>query len=253
MHKTGHPFIELPSVDSTNIYAMAMARARMAEPGTAYFAHEQTQGRGQRGRRWQANPGENIAMSLLIQPPLSDPEHFFPLSCATALGCYDFFSALAGDETAIKWPNDLYWRDRKAGGILIENIIRGNRWEWAIVGIGININQVRFDPDLPNPVSLRQITGKSFDPVHLAKTLCQSLHHRYQALEGGAWPTLYAEYQKILFGRGRRFPFTDGNETFNARVCGVTEDGQLEVNDGHFRHFPFGSLQWQSLAPLADD
>jgi BirA family transcriptional regulator, biotin operon repressor / biotin---[acetyl-CoA-carboxylase] ligase len=251
MTRTGHPFIEIPTVESTNIYAMEQARARLAGPGTAFFAHEQTRGRGQRGRAWQANPGENIALSLIVEPPDRNPVHGFPLSCATAMGCYDFYKKFAGDETAIKWPNDLYWRDRKAGGILIENIIRSGTWELAIVGIGINVNQVAFDPALPNPVALKQITGRDYSPVDLARELCDCLDQRWQSLAQGAWPRIFSDYQEILFGKGRSFPFRSGDEDFEAIVHSVTENGKLELWDGsRFRHFAFGQLEWRSLRPV---
>jgi BirA family biotin operon repressor/biotin-[acetyl-CoA-carboxylase] ligase len=246
MNQTGHPFVELPSVESTNIHAMEQARARLALPGTAFFAHEQTRGRGQRGRQWQSAPGENIAMSLLVAPPGLSPSQTFPLSCATAMGCYDFCKSIAGDETSIKWPNDLYWRDRKAGGILIENIIRAGIWELAVVGIGINVNQTVFDSALPNPVSLRQITGTSFSPVALAKNLCQALHLRYLQLEAGKWDLMLEEFQSVLYGKDRRFMFQRGEEIFSGTVKGVTETGELEVYDGRFRHFAFGSIAWLS-------
>jgi BirA family biotin operon repressor/biotin-[acetyl-CoA-carboxylase] ligase len=251
MTRTGHPFIEIPTLESTNIHAMEQARARLAAPGTAFFAHAQTRGKGQRGRQWHSAPGENIAISLLVEPPDRNPAHGFPLSCATAMGCYDFYKSLAGDETAIKWPNDIYWRDRKAGGILIENIIRSGRWEMAVVGIGININQTLFDPSLPNPVSLRQITGKQFEPVVLARSLCEYLDYRYRALKAGEWTSIYHDYLDALFGKGRRFRFRSGEEIFEATVTGITEDGQLELSaDGWFRQFAFGQLEWLSLQPL---
>ena len=90
-----------------------------------------------------------------------------------SLPAYDFFNFYAIDETSIKWPNDIYWRDRKAGGILIENILQGKKWKFAIVGIGININQTLFPASLPNPVSLKQITGKTFNVVELGKRALQ--------------------------------------------------------------------------------
>jgi BirA family biotin operon repressor/biotin-[acetyl-CoA-carboxylase] ligase len=247
MNQTGHPFIELTSIESTNIYAMEQARARLAQPGTAFFAHEQTQGKGQRGRQWQSAPGENIALSVLVAPPGLEPSNPFPLSCATALACYDFYKNLAGDETSIKWPNDLYWRDRKAGGILIENIVRAGRWELAVVGIGINVNQTAFDPSLPNPVSLRQITGKQFTPAVLARNLCDSLHGRMLQLEESNWEEMQEEYQQVLFGKGSQFSFRSGDEVFSATVRGVTPTGELEVFDGRFRHFTFGTIEWLSL------
>jgi BirA family biotin operon repressor/biotin-[acetyl-CoA-carboxylase] ligase len=247
MNQTGHPFIELRSTESTNIYAMEQARARLAQPGTAFFAHEQTRGKGQRGRRWQSAPGENIALSVLVAPPGLEPANPFPLSCTAALAGYDFFKSLAGDETSIKWPNDIYWRDRKAGGILIENIVRAGRWELAVVGIGINVNQTVFDPSLPNPVSLRQITGKTFTPSLLARNLCDNLHRRLQQLEAGGWQDMLEEYQQVLFGLGRQFSFRSGGEIFAATVKGVTPTGELEVFDGRYRHFAFGTIDWLSV------
>jgi BirA family biotin operon repressor/biotin-[acetyl-CoA-carboxylase] ligase len=151
-------FTILDSVDSTNNYAMQNVHAGMARHGDGYFAKEQTNGKGQRGKSWETDPGSNI-----LKP--------FHLSVAVAVACYDLFEKFAGEDTSIKWPNDLYWRDRKAGGILIENIHRGKEWNQAIVGIGININQGSFSPEIKNPVSLKHITGKDFDPIALAKEL----------------------------------------------------------------------------------
>src|SRR6188474_1138078 len=137
--------------------------------GMAIFSHEQTAGKGQRGKNWASEKGSNIALSILLNPyPLSVPDQF-KLSVCIAVSVWDLFSKYAGDETKIKWPNDLYWRDRKAGGILIENVIQSsppvsdlvgrqlsvadtkkpieNKWQWAVIGIGININQTNFPDD----------------------------------------------------------------------------------------------------------
>jgi BirA family transcriptional regulator, biotin operon repressor / biotin---[acetyl-CoA-carboxylase] ligase len=244
MAKPGHPFIELLSIDSTNIYAMQQVHARLATPGTAYFAYEQYQGKGQRNKRWVSEQGQNLILSVVIRPPHRDPAINFPLSAATALACYDFFSLYAGDETAIKWPNDLYWRDRKAGGILIENAIRGGVWEFAVIGIGININQTSFDPALPNPVSLKQITGKNFDAITLAKELCSCLGTRLDQLEKGSFMLLLEEYNQVLFGKNEDHKFRRDSENFHGRVRSVTEGGELEIENGDLRTFRFGEIEW---------
>jgi BirA family biotin operon repressor/biotin-[acetyl-CoA-carboxylase] ligase len=148
-----------------------------AQHGMAIFTHEQTAGKGQRGKIWASQKGLNIALSVLLNPySLSVPDQF-RLSVCIAVSTCDLFSIYAGDETKIKWPNDIYWRDRKAGGILIENVIQSSQsaigsWQWAVIGIGLNVNQTDFDPDVPNPVSLKQITGKIYEPIELAKELC---------------------------------------------------------------------------------
>jgi BirA family biotin operon repressor/biotin-[acetyl-CoA-carboxylase] ligase len=200
----GKPFIELQSIDSTNKYAMALVHGDLLpdghgeiQHGMAIFTHEQTAGKGQRGKNWLSEKDANIALSILLNPyPLSIPDQF-KLSVCIGVSGLEFFSKYAGEETKIKWPNDLYWRDRKAGGILIENVIQGSQsavgsrwssgWQWAIAGIGININQSVFDPRLPNPVSLKQITGKNFQPVDLAKELCSIIENNYQLLIKGGF------------------------------------------------------------------
>src|SRR3954464_2647230 len=137
---------------------MGKVRAGMAQHAMAVFTMEQTNGKGQRDKSWISEPGQNIALSLVIEPETHFPALFL-LSMAMAVGTVLFFRKYVADDVSIKWPNDLYWRDRKAGGILIENVWQGGIWKFAVVGIGININQARFDL-LTQAVSLKQITGK---------------------------------------------------------------------------------------------
>src|SRR5687768_10334996 len=120
----GMPFIELQSVDSTNNYALGQIQKGLAGHGTCFFAHEQYSGKGQRGKTWATETGSNIIISIVLERPFLQPFRQFDLSGSVAVAIQDFFSNYAGPETKIKWPNDLYWRDRKAGGMLIENIIR---------------------------------------------------------------------------------------------------------------------------------
>ncbi len=243
MENIGDLFIELPTVDSTNIYAMQQVHARLAKHGTIYFAHEQTRGKGQWGRIWDSRKGENIVLSIVYEPLLLSPASTFLLSAAVALGCYNFCKVFTGEETAIKWPNDIYWRDRKAGGILVENLIRGNQWEFAIAGIGININQVNFPEDLPNPVSFRQITGKTLSPIALAKELCAQLQQSWKLLldnEAG----LVDEYNKALYKRGEVVKLKQSNRTFDARIEGVSKNGQLEVFTAIPESLNYGEVSW---------
>jgi BirA family biotin operon repressor/biotin-[acetyl-CoA-carboxylase] ligase len=101
-------------------------------------------------------------------------------SAAITLGARTFFDAYTNGDTQIKRPNDIYWRDRKAGGILIENQLKGKEWTWTVIGIGININQTVFSPEAPNPVSLKQITGRDWDILSLQEALSKALTHSIQ-------------------------------------------------------------------------
>ena len=136
------PFIEVQTVDSTNNYAFSRIHAALAQHGMILFAHEQTAGKGQRGKKWLSAPGLDIAMSILLKPaPLAVTEQF-RLSACVAVSVHELFKKYAGENVTIKWPNDLYWKDRKAGGILIESVVRSPRsgaviasgaWQWAVV------------------------------------------------------------------------------------------------------------------------
>lgn len=182
----GAPLIELPSIDSTNIYAMEQIKAGKAISGSCYNTPFQTHGKGQHGRVWESEKGQNLLCSYVLElkslnsSKIWGPEDQKGLSAAVAIGAKAFFGAHAGDETLIKLPNDIYWRDRKAGGILIENSLRGAEWTWSVIGIGFNINQTGFSPDARNPVSLRQITGRQWEiarlQTELSKALTKSIH-----------------------------------------------------------------------------
>ena len=238
----GHPYIILPVIDSTNNYAMRQIQAGLANHGTTWFALEQTAGKGQRGKSWLTTPNQNIMLSTIVTPGLIATRQFL-LSATVALACYDFYKKYAGDETRIKWPNDVYWRDRKAGGILIENVFRGADWLYAVVGIGINVNQIAFDPSLPNPVSLKQITGKDFDPAEMGKELCQALENRYQALQTGGIDSIMQQYQQVLYKMHQPVTLKKGTILFETTIRGVSDTGRLLTKDVIEREFDFGEVE----------
>jgi len=239
----GKPFIELQQVESTNNYATGLVHAGMAQSGTVVFAHHQTNGKGQRHREWVSEGGKNIAMSVIAEPQVLSLSQSFLLSMATAVAVHRFFTAYAGPETKVKWPNDLYWRDRKAGGILIENVVQGSEWKMAVVGIGININQTQFD-DLNNKaVSLKQITGKDYDPVALAKELCERLQAAYTLVR--KLPMEIAElYRKRLYKLDETVRLKHGSRVFDAVVKDVSTLGELIVEHATEERFNVGDVEW---------
>ena len=201
----GEPLIELSSIDSTNIYAISQVHERMAVSGSCYRADFQTLGKGQHGRVWNREPGQNLLCSYVLELKSLNPTKNWSqddqkgLSAAVAIGAKTFFQTHAGDETLIKLPTDIYWRDRKAGGILIENILRGESWIWTVIGIGFNINQTKFSSDAPNPVSLKQITGKQWEISSMQKSLTKALDHSIGLwLENGEEETLKAFEKQII-------------------------------------------------------
>jgi BirA family biotin operon repressor/biotin-[acetyl-CoA-carboxylase] ligase len=239
----GNPFIQLAEVDSTNNYAMAQIHNGLAKHGSTWFALSQTAGKGQRGKQWKASEGMNILQTTVLNVSALNINNAFALTAVVANACYDFFSTHAGEETRIKWPNDIYWRDRKAGGILIENIIRGNTWMWCLIGTGININQTEFG-NLPNPVSLKQITGKDHDAIELGKSLCSYLdkHYNQYLVEGSS--IVFELYNKTLFKKDETVKLRKGDTEFTCTIKGVLENGDLLVQDCDWDKFSFGEVEW---------
>ena len=260
------PFIELPTVDSTNNYALRQLHAGLAQHGSAFFAHEQVTGKGQRGKKWTTEKDAALILSIVISPHTLKLRQQFQLSACVAVSVYEFFRKYAGDTTRIKWPNDLYWHDRKAGGILIENIIgsrksendhssvigqlsTGNKqpatdWLWAVAGMGINVNQIRFPEELRNPISLKQITGRSFDPVELAKELCLILDKNFRGLIINGFENIYTSYLSHLYKINETVKFKKGNRIFEAVVKSVSPGGELIVQHAIEEEFGFGEIEW---------
>ena len=148
------PILELDTVDSTNNYAMRLIDADTAESGLMILANAQTSGKGQRGKQWMSAAGESLLMSLILRPnrTLQQQTQFMAaVAVSVAKICEQNLSKIS---VKIKWPNDIIIADKKAGGILIENMIRGTSWEWSVIGIGLNIQQRNFPANLPFATSL---------------------------------------------------------------------------------------------------
>ncbi|MBL7702307.1 MAG: biotin--[acetyl-CoA-carboxylase] ligase [Ferruginibacter sp.] len=235
-------FTILDTVDSTNNYAMRQLHDGLAKHGQAWFATEQTAGKGQRGKSWASQKGKNIAMSLVLEPAKCKIESRFHLSALVALCCLDFLKMHIEGEIKIKWPNDLYWRDRKTGGILIENKLQGRAWKWAVVGIGININQDVFSQDLKRAISLKQITGKAFDVIELAKQLQLLLMKKID--EGITLNETIQHYNEKLYKKDEPVTLKKANIKFDTIIKGISTQGKLQTVDAIEREFDFGEVEW---------
>jgi len=240
----GTPFIILPEVDSTNRYAKNQIDTKMAEHGTVYFAHHQLAGKGRMGKLWASEPGKNILMSVVINTSLQKNWSLPGLNLWVSVACYEFLSQYAGEETRIKWPNDLYWGDRKAGGILIENTWRGNLWNWAIIGIGLNINQSHFEEGIGQPVSLQQITGKFHPPVDLAKELCTCLERRYQQWIHEQEAELLEVYNQHLYRKNQWVNFVVNGKELTGMPIAVNIDGEMVIKDQKGTTQCLSQAQW---------
>jgi BirA family biotin operon repressor/biotin-[acetyl-CoA-carboxylase] ligase len=241
----GTPFTHLNRVNSTNIYAMEQLQAKLAEHGAAFFADLQTAGKGQMGKKWESESCQNLLLSVILNVSSLNIGHQFALSAAIALASWDLLSLYIPSELNIKWPNDIYWNDRKAGGILIENQISGGIWTYAIAGIGININQTHFNEAKQKAVSLKQITGKSYHPVELAKELCNFLNKRYnQLLQPQGPEKILTQYNAVLYKKEQIVKLRTGNITAEYCIDGVNYNGDLLATAGIQHQFIYGTVEW---------
>lgn len=240
----GKRFIELLSVDSTNNYAMQQVQNGNAAHGDAWFAFEQTAGRGQFNRQWLSAKGENIILSVALDTRQLPLNKQFLLNMACALSVLDLFNKYTTENVKIKWPNDVYCRDRKAAGILVENMIRGQSWQFAIAGFGININQIEFPAGAKKPVSLKQLTGQTYNTIELAKTFCGLLDERVKPLYAGNDQQILSDYNRHLYKLNETENFRYGEVSFPAIVKGVNESGNILLDSGIEKAYRSGEIEW---------
>jgi BirA family transcriptional regulator, biotin operon repressor / biotin---[acetyl-CoA-carboxylase] ligase len=239
--------ILLDSVDSTNNYAMAMVKKRVASHGNAVFAKEQTNGKGRRGKEWTTSVGENITMSIIAEMQWLPVSQQFELSAAVALACYDFFSKHTLEAVRIKWPNDIFVNDSKAGGILIENLIQGALWQWSVIGLGMNVNQVQFETYRLPPISLKQITGKDYDVLKMAEELRTLVLKRIDDLKKNNFSKMLEEYNEKLYAKDRLVTLKKQNMVFQTTIIGVSDAGQLITQDALERRFNFDEVEFKGI------
>ncbi len=251
-HPLGKPLIQLDTVDSTNNYALDLLHAGMSHHGMAILAREQSAGKGQRGKSWTARKGDGLLLSVVINPYPLLPAQQFQLSACVAVAAHSLYAKYAGSDTSIKWPNDIYWQDRKAGGILIENIIgpqqegleSSSGWKWAVAGVGFNINQPAFPEEMNRAVSLLQITGCRHDTVELATEFCEIFNDWLEQLVITGFEEIYQYYVSHLYKQNEKVKLKKGSRVFEAVIKTVTPGGQLLVESGIEEVFNWGELEW---------
>ncbi len=236
--------IELQQTDSTNNYAMQMVRDGMAQNGQAVLAYHQTAGKGQRTKSWVSEDGKGLNLSVLACPDFLSPAYGFHLLATTTVAVTDELISLTGKDFKIKWPNDLYWNDRKAGGILTQSVIKGSEWKWAVIGIGINVLQESFPTNLPNPVSLKQICGDNINIKTLAENIRKRLMQYLLKLKEEGFDEFYDAYLKRLYKSEEYALFKYIDEEIELYIRGVSKEGKLETGIEEPVQYSFGELEW---------
>lgn len=239
----------MESVGSTNNYAMDLIKKGLAQSGNAILAREQTEGKGRRMKRWSSAYDQNILLTIMVQMQWQPVSHQFPLSMAVALACADFVESYIPNIAAIKWPNDIYFNDSKAAGILIENQISGTNWQWAVIGIGVNVNQTDFDEVDKSVTSMKMMTGKDYAVLKLSNELYSHVLSRINGIHQGKGSLYLQQYNDQLYGKNRVANFSKNGRVFQALIIGVNEIGQLEAMvDGTLQLFNFDEITFAGFS-----
>ena len=241
----GKNTIYLPSCHSTNDTAAEIIQNAQAFDGTIVITSDQTSGRGQRGNTWETLPGQNITMSVILKPDFLNASQQFSLNIAISLGIYAFLSKYISEELKIKWPNDIYVGNRKMGGVLIENTLSGSRISFAIVGIGLNINQLEFSEN--RTISLRLAIRKDeFALESLVEELCICLEKYYLQLKSGKASVLKQQYLNRLYRYQETHYFRRNDQRFLGKIVGIADNGPLMVEiDGEVNYFDFKEIAFE--------
>ncbi|MDR0845145.1 MAG: biotin--[acetyl-CoA-carboxylase] ligase [Tannerella sp.] len=237
--------IHLHETASTNRYLQKWADTGEPESESVVITDFQTAGRGQPGNQWESESGKNLTFSTLLYPVHFTAQQPFLITELAALSVKYTLDHYVPDIT-IKWPNDIYWKDKKICGILIENEITGNFITRSIIGIGMNLNQQTFHSGAPNPVSLTQITGRSCDRMEALDRWRSIFHPLYQQLESGETEQFHQNYMSALYRREGFHAYQDAEGRFEARIHHIELSGHLtlERRNGALSRYAFKEVQF---------
>lgn len=243
----GKNCFKLDEISSTNDWLMMRISNQKFHEGTVAFASVQTNGKGQRGSQWFSQPCKSLTFSVLLKPSFLSPIHAFDLSICVALALSDSLNKLRSG-FKIKWPNDIYFEDKKIAGVLIENQMNRSVYQNAVVGIGLNVNQLHFD-ELSNAISLKQIIGIEFPVEKVMEHICESLEARYLMLRSGHFKDLKNAYMSNLYGLNKLKSFMVDNKKLNGKIIDVLRNGflQIELMDGKIRDYDIKEIKFLSI------
>lgn len=234
--------IRLEEIDSTNRY-LKNYREEGDEEMIVAVADYQSAGKGQGTHTWESEKGKNLLFSIKVYPHWIPVRRQFVLSMAGALAVKDALDSYVENIT-LKWPNDVYWNDKKISGTLIENTIDSKGIKSCVFGIGLNVNQLVFHSDAPNPVSLAQILGHEVDRDEVLKKILDGFEKYYELLRRADYMDVSGIYHLSLYRRKGFHPYRDADGEFEGALVEVEDDGHLILHDrqGRIRSYAFGEI-----------
>lgn len=175
--------LRFDEINSTNVYLYDKISEKNDISDTVVVAAHQTAGRGMDKNRWESEAGKNLLFSIALNVNFLEAENQFKISQAVSVAIVETLSQFVDNQQLyVKWPNDIYFGDKKLAGMLIQNTIEGRMMGVSIIGIGLNVNQIEFSSDIPNPISLKQISGEDFDLENLLNLLIKNIKSSVEGL-----------------------------------------------------------------------
>lgn len=246
--KSLYNLVHFSEIDSTNSKMQQDHLAGINILNQVYYTDFQTKGKGINTNSWESESKKNLLFSLAIYPENLIPSHQFMLTKAISLAMVDAVSLyLENDKLSIKWPNDIYYEKSKLAGILTTNTINGNEIELSIIGIGLNVNQLGFSKEIPNPVSIAQISHKEYNILEVLEKVLLSINDRLiQLKEIDLHHFISFEYLSRLFQLECWEDFNIKGNLHKARILGVNNYGQLilEIKDGEIQHYDLKEVEF---------
>ncbi|MES2731891.1 MAG: biotin--[acetyl-CoA-carboxylase] ligase [Bacteroidota bacterium] len=243
----GRKLIFLPTCHSTNDTATTLLKDEKVFEGTIVVTSNQTAGRGQRGNQWEAEASKNLTFSLILNPTFLTASEQFQLNIAISLGSHDFLKIYYPTEypIKIKWPNDLYHKDKKIGGILIENILKRYTIEHSVIGIGINVNQSNFTESKAVSMKLASEQPNDFDLTILLTELAQCLEQNYLLLRNGGLEVMKSRYLQHLYWYQEQHTFRGQAHLFEGKIVGIDAIGRLALEtQGIIQYFGLKEIEF---------
>ena len=230
-YHNGYKIIKFNEIHSTNDFAWERASNNTPNHKTVILADHQTSGKGQYDRKWVADKGKNITMSVIMAFDEWLLKDGFYLNIIVSVSIIKAVKKNFGINLNIKWPNDIYYGEKKLGGILIKNRIKKSNIEHSIIGIGLNVNQDYFDISIPNPISLKMITYKITSLTNLIKAILDELNYSFEKVSTGKVRELHMQYKDCLFARETFRTYLINKKQKRMAIVDVKENGEIVLKD----------------------
>ncbi len=239
--------LKLNAIDSTNSYLKNLIKDNDVNNWTVVVAEYQKNGKGQLDNSWFSDKGKNLTFSILVKMDHLKIKHPYYLNYSISIALYNVLKYYIPKKLSIKWPNDILSANKKVSGILIENSIKNDTVKYAIIGIGLNVNQENFPKDVKNATSLKNVLMKTIDKDELLDKILLEMQYQFVLIKQKKFLEIKKRYEEVLYKKDTPSMFIDdNNNTFLGKIIGVGKDGKLhvEVENESIREFAFKEIKF---------